>query len=152
MEILDIEKLKTNEIINVDQDSDYFLTPKLLTKISLKKDLKFCFNNSNISSNIVYRCIANKGTNLDLNITLLTKKENIHDVDVSLEVYVLNLSEENVIKVSPILLISQKNVKFEHKVTIGTPNDTWISYLKSRGLSYRKAINLISKSFTLSSK
>ncbi len=147
MKILDIKKLKEVEKIEIQKTAEIFIQPSELKNISLKRKILFEFTNSNIFSKIVYRCVAQKNTNLDLTVSLSTKDKTIQKVEAQLEIYVLNLSQSNMIRIKPYLEIDQKNIKFEHKVTIGEPNTKWIKYLNSRGLSKKQAFKLISHSF-----
>ena len=147
MRILDLETLKSKTILKVDSKSNFSIKPNLLSKVSLKKEYRFEFTKSNLKNKIIYKCIAKKDVNLDLKITLSTKDINIQNVDVFLEIYILNLHEDNNIVVQPFLEIPNKNIKFEHKVTVGAPSQKWVHYLNSRGLSNNQALKLISESF-----
>lgn len=147
MKIIDLKTIKKETNFTINKNVNYKFYPPVLKNISLKNECLFEFQNSNISSKIIYKCIAQNNTELDLTIRLFTKRKNIQNLNVDLEIYVLNLDEKNTIKVRPYLEISQKEIKFEHKVTIGAPNKKWIQYLNSKGLSYKEALNLITTSF-----
>ncbi len=147
MKKINIEKLKNKTIVNVENTSTYFLYPKKLKDISLKKEIIFHFSKSNHSTRIIFKCVAENNTVLDLKITLMAEESNLKNIEASLETHILNLGEENSITVKPILKIPQDNILFEHKVTIGTPSDKWVKYLNSRGLSYKKALQLIAHGF-----
>ncbi len=147
MNEIDLTKINKKTIFDVNSSCDYYLSPKILKNESLKKVCYFQFGSSDISSRIVYKAVASKATELDLKIVLTSLERSIRNVEVFLEIYILNLNEGNNIKIKPYLEIPQKGIKFEHKVTIGAPNKSWIKYLKSRGLAYNQALKLISKSF-----
>jgi len=147
MKNIDLTKLKTKSFFTVNTNTNYYFKPNELKNISLKKECHFQFKTSNISSRIVYRAVAQKAVEMDLKVVLSSIEESIQNVDVFLEIYILNLDESNSISIEPFLEIPQKEIKFEHKVTIGTPNKIWIRYLKSRGLTYNQALKLISESF-----
>jgi Fe-S cluster assembly scaffold protein SufB len=147
MKNIDLTKLAQKTTFEVKECSDFFLSPNSLQNTSLKKECCFQFKTPNTRSRIIYRCVAHKGTELNLKLTLNSTEKNIQNVEVFLEIYVLNLDESNNIVVKPFLEIPQKEIKFEHKVTIGAPNKNWIKYLKSRGLKYNQALELISNSF-----
>ncbi len=142
-----LTKLKERTTIEVKSKEKYILEPRLLKNTSIKKEIVFEFSNSNTSAKILYRCVAEKATELDLKITLLTKERSLQNVSASLDIHILNLDKTNSITVKPILKIQQQNILFEHKVAIGTPNEKWIKYLNSRGLSYQKALKLIAQGF-----
>ena len=147
MKRIDLAKLNKKTILEIKKSEEYFLAPNFLKNTSLKKKCYFQFEESNMLCRIVYRAVAEKNVNIDLEISLSSIEEDIKDVDVFLEIYILNLDESNNIVVKPFLETPQKEIKFEHKVTIGTPNQNWIKYLKSRGLTYNQALKLVSESF-----
>lgn len=147
MKKIDLTKLEKVTLLEIKGSEDYFLSPNSLKNISLKKECNFQFKNSNISNRIIYRTVAQKNVDMDLKITLSSIEESVKNIDVFLEIYILNLDESNNISIKPFLEIPQKEIKFEHKVTIGAPNENWITYLKSRGLTYKQALKLISESF-----
>ncbi len=147
MKKIDLTKLKKRTNFDIERSNEYFFSPNFLENTNLKKECCFIFNKSDISSRIIYRVVARKATSLDITVILSSTEKSIQNVEVFLEIYVLNLSKDNSVIVKPFLEIPQKDIKFEHKVTIGTPNDTWIKYLQSRGLSYNQALELISESF-----
>ncbi len=147
MKNIDLTKLGEKTLFEIENSENYFLGPNSLKNTSLKKEFNFQFKKSNTSSRIVYRAVAQKDVEIDLKVVLSSIEESIQNVDVFLEIYILNLHESNNISIKPFLETPQKEIKFEHKVTIGTPNKIWIKYLKSRGLTYNQALKLISESF-----
>lgn len=147
MKIIDLTKIGEKTKFIVTKSADYKFYPPTLKNTSLKKECLFEFQDSNLSNKIIYKCIAQDNIELDLTVKLFTKGKNIQNVNVDLEIYILNLYEKNIIRVRPYLEIFQKEIKFEHKVTIGAPNKKWIQYLNSKGLSYKEALKLISASF-----
>ena len=144
---IDLNKTAEKEVFKINKSSEYNIVPNLLKNTQLKRDYIFHFESSNIKSKITYKCVAKKDTVLDLNITLSITERGLSGIEAFLEIYVLNLDKNNIITVKPFLEIPEKNIQFEHKVTIGAPNKKWIKYLNSRGLGYEESVHLISDAF-----
>ncbi len=62
---------------------------------------------------------------------------------------VLTLGKDHKAKVIPLLLIDENDVKASHAQTIGQPDEDQLYYLKSRGLSHRQALGLLSIGYLL---
>ncbi len=145
MEIINLEK--ENEIYNIKDSVDFRIIPSTLSDISLRKNIDFKFEKSNVKSKIVFKSVLHNNVNLDIKIRLFSESKEIVEVEAFLEIHILNLSSKNNISVTPVLEIPQKNIKFEHKVTIGTPSKEWMKYIFSRGIGKKEGIELIAKSF-----
>jgi Fe-S cluster assembly scaffold protein SufB len=142
-----IDILKSKDTVKIEKGHDYVLTPNLLKSISLKKTISFEINDSNIQSKIIYKCMAQRDTNIDLTITVKSKSMGIKNVKIRLEIHILNTSRDNNIKIQPFLEIPNREIAFEHKVTIGAPDKKWLKYLHSRGIKRQEAIKLLSQNF-----
>lgn len=62
---------------------------------------------------------------------------------------VLTLGKDHKAQVIPLLLIDENDVKASHAQTIGQPDEEQLYYLKSRGLSQRQAMGLLSIGYLL---
>lgn len=147
MKEIDIQKMKDIETIVIERNADFYLKPNLLKNDSLDKTIEFLAKKNFLKNKIVMKCVAEDNVDLNLKVILSTKDKGIREVDVNLEVYILNLSKKNNIRIEPFLEIKQQGVKFEHKVAIGAPKEKWIKYLKSRGNDGKQATKLISQAF-----
>ena len=61
----------------------------------------------------------------------------------------MTLGKDHKAQVIPLLLIDENDVKASHAQTIGQPDEEQLYYLKSRGLSQRQAMGLLSIGYLL---
>ena len=62
---------------------------------------------------------------------------------------VLTLGKDHKAKVIPLLLIDENDVKASHAQTIGQPDEDQLYYLRSRGLTHRQSMGLLSIGYLL---
>lgn len=146
MEEICIEK-KENLKIDVSKNLHFGIKPGIFSNTCLKREIVFEFQESNIKSKIFFKCVVYENVQLDLTIKLCSKNTEIENVEGYLEVRILNLSDENKLSIKPFLVIPQDQIKFEHKVSMGSVDQKSLMYLKSRGFSESQATDLIAKNF-----
>lgn len=147
IKILDLNKIQDEYEYSLKKDEDITIIPTSFNDVNISKKIKFVVTESGLNQKISFKAVVESDNFLDISITLSATSENIKDVKVSLDAIVLNIGKNNHIKVHPNLEIPQKNITFEHKLSIGSPNKIWINYLMSRGLSLKESLALILKSF-----
>ncbi len=148
MEIINLEKIQNDFVYEVNQNMDFNISPNSFCNTCVEKKLSFKFMKSSIESKIVYKCVLWKNVDFNLRVALLVENEKVTDVKGDLEIHILNLFEGNQIKIEPYLEIPNDGIKFEHKVTMGIPDERWLEYLNARGMGRMEAVELIVKNFT----
>jgi Fe-S cluster assembly scaffold protein SufB len=146
MKKINLLSKKGKVLFHIKESTEFHLYPNCLENISIKKEIGLNFVKSDTKSRIIFKCLAKKNVDLQLTFKLFSEEKDIEEVESYLEVEILNLFD-NSIRIDPFLEISQKDIKFEHKVSIGSINEDWLSYLMSKGLSEKEATNLITQKY-----
>jgi len=146
MEKIELKESKRKISFDIKEDKEFKVYPSCLENVSIKQEIRLNFIASNTKSKIVFKCLTKENVDLSLTFKLFATKENIEEVEAYLEVEILTLFD-NSIRIEPFLEIPQKDIKFEHKVSIGSINKDWLVYLMSKGLTEREATNLITQNY-----
>ena len=147
-QINDLEEITEMNTFNLNGEN-VILNYNLKT-ISISKekyDVLVYHNKPNTKSNIITEGVNIKNGNLKFNVSGFIPK-GIKNCIVNQNNRIINLTNNNC-QICPNLFIDEEDVVANHSAHIGKCNDNEIFYLMSRGITYKKAQNLLIRGFLL---
>lgn len=118
---------------------------KTISTSNEKYDILVYHNKPNSESNIITEGVNIKEGNLKINVSSFIPK-NIKKCIINQNNRIINLTNNNC-QICPNLFIDEEDVIANHSAHIGKCKDEEIFYLMSRGITYKKAQNLLIEGF-----
>lgn len=144
---IDIDLIKSDITdYQVGESGDYYLSLKLEEKKDIDQTITFTFTMADIKADLHIRAALFADAKVKLMVIIKTPA-GVKNVSSVLDMRALLLSEFASIEFVPSLEIDEMNVSVDHKSTIGVPDQKELEYLQSRGMSKKKAIDMIADSF-----
>ena len=147
-QINDLEEITEMNTFNLNGENAILNYNLKTISISMEKyDILVYHNKSNTKSNIITEGVNIKNGNLKFNVSGFIPK-GIKNCIVNQNNRIINLTNNNC-QICPNLFIDEEDVVANHSAHIGKCNDNEIFYLMSRGITYKKAQNLLIRGFLL---
>ena len=123
---------------------------KYLVKSGENKNLEnvWMFEKSGETGEIIIKAVVEDGGSFEAKGMLKIAK-GVKDINVFLRYKVLLLGEQSRATVVPQLEIESNEIKAGHAASIGRVDEEQVYYLMSRGMSRKKAVELIVEAFLL---
>lgn len=141
----------TNEEIDINLNKEKANIKYNFSSISTNEDnylINIYHNDNNTNSDIFNRTIAkeNSSNNFDINSYV---SNGIKDCYLNQSTKIITLGESNN-KIKPNMFTHEEATTAIHSSVIGNINEEELFYLMTRGISYRDAVNIITKGIILS--
>jgi Fe-S cluster assembly scaffold protein SufB len=148
--ILDIQNIEDKKPLTVQltNSCEYTLLSSELSGSALIKEIHFVINASNIECKVTIKIVASHQSDITIK-SIIEAPKGIKKAHVDLEMKAIVLDENTKVTFFPILMINEKEVQVNHKVSIGYPDKIQTLYMMSRGITKDLSIKLLCNSFLI---
>lgn len=135
-----------NQVIVIDNNRNYKVVLGDIHIHSLKSNIKFIINNSDIKSDIAFKISPDENSDIDIMIELEINKGATNSL-INLDMHALILNKNTKVTFSPILKIHELSAIANHKSSIGKIDENIVDYFASRGLPTLLTKEIVRKAY-----